>query len=82
MVIISQGWQPCKYQTAQSVGACGPHHAPMWKHTQSSVPFRCVPTTSLRFHAAGCRVEIRILNSVQEEALNRRRIQNYEIYNS
>ena len=41
-------------QWSQNVGAGGPHHAPMWEHTQSSAPCRCVPTSSLRFHAFGC----------------------------
>ena len=31
------------YQWSQIVGAGGPHHAPMWEHTQSSAPCRCVP---------------------------------------
>ena len=32
---------------SQNVGAGGPHHAPMWKHTQSSAPCWCVPLISI-----------------------------------
>ena len=41
-------------QWSQNVGAGGHEHAPMWEDTQSSAPCRCVPTSSLRFHAFGC----------------------------
>ena len=48
----------CLWQWSQNVGADGPHRAPMWEHTQSSAPCRCVPTSSLRFHAVGCWAKI------------------------
>ena len=48
-------------QWSQNVGAGGPHHAPMWEDTQSSAPCRCVPTSSLRFHAFGCWAKIEIV---------------------
>ena len=45
-------------QWFQKVGSGGPHYAPMWEHTLSSAPCRCVPTSSLRFHAVGCWAKI------------------------
>ena len=50
----SGGWG----QWSQNVGAGSPHHASMRDHTQSSVPCRGVPTSSLRFHAVGCWAKI------------------------
>ena len=56
--MIIKGERNTSRQWSQNVRAGGPHHAAMWEHTQSSAPCRCVPTSSLRFHAVGCWAKI------------------------
>ena len=51
---ISQQW-------SQIVGAGGPHHAPMWERTQSSVPCRCVPIPRFDFTLSSVKPRSKIM---------------------